>query len=305
VILLKDKAKVAELIPEFSPASLLFLANDIPAEKIHAMLRAGPVIVKPVSGAGSMGTTILRNEANLATLLRVLPAVSIPSYMGGGRWIVQAMAPGRLVSMEGFALGGAVRILGCTDRRKIGHTETAARFPVDQSLPAAELERARRAVHELIARSGFLNGYFHIEFIIEPGSCSLIDANMGRVGGGAIAEQLALSFGRDPVEIFRHILQVTLFGGEGADPAMYSRKPQESFAGFYGLGHRDEIESLQLPEGLPYYHTQILGRGAQVSPMGENDWAWIGIVSGLSADAEKALDRIRIKTKTGEYPPCY
>ncbi len=305
VILLKDKAKVIELIPEYSPASVLFRTREIPTEKIRALLENGPVIVKPVAGAGAMGTTIMRKVDDLYGLAAALSTVTIPSYMGGDRWLAQAMAQGGLVSFEGFVQRGEVRILGCTDRRKVGQTESAARFPVDSTLPHLEMQRAKEAIHALVSRSGFRNGYFHIEFIIEPGSCSLIDANMGRVGGGAIAEQLALSYGHDPMEIFRHILQITLFEGEGADRSLYSTKPKESFAIFYGLAHHDEIESLQLPSGLPYYHTQILGTGAKVYPMGENDWAWIGIVSGFSSDTEKALKLISIKTKTGEFPPCY
>jgi len=64
------------------------------------------------------------------------------------------------------------------------------------------LSRAITGVLTLIERSRYLHGYFHIEFIVDGRACTLIDANIESIGGGAVAEQIALAYGHDPIDIF-------------------------------------------------------------------------------------------------------
>lgn len=54
------------------------------------------------------------------------------------------------------------------------------------------------------------------------------------------------------------------------------------------------------PEPGSCLHTRILGNGAKASPIGHDDWSWIGILSGISGQAESAAGRIRIVTDEGE-----
>ena len=305
---LKDKNWVAELIPEFSPASVSFNGRDLSQNvhnKIAALFELSPqVIVKPISGAGGFATIYLQGREEAATLARRIAEHRVPSYMGEERWIAQPVVKGELVSVEGFALDGRTHVLGFSNRKKVGSTETAARFPVDNRLGAAAREQAVKACDLLVRRSGFANGYFHIEFMITAQDAFMIDANMGRVGGGALAEQLALAHGLSPEQVFRHILEVTLF----PDPELghpYVSKPKETYAVFYGIQEAARLERVLLPSGFNGFHTQILGQGAQVSALGANDWAWVGIFSGLAAEVEARVDEIRIVTEKGELAPQY
>lgn len=306
VIRLKDKGAVAKLVPEFSPASLKFDSSDIPFGQIANLMREpgnSGVFVKLALGAGALGTFTVKTFEEIELIPKKIKSMDLPPHVADGGWIAQSFVCGSLVSIEGYCLSGEPRFLGFTSRRKVGATESAARFPIDKTLPVRIRDRAQAAVRTLIWRSGFRNGYFHIEFIINEQDCYLIDANMGRVGGGAIAEQLAISFGTSPLQVFKHILEITLFGKEESD--LYTSSPKESYAIFYGLDHRDRVQDVTVPLSPGCFHTQILDRGTEVPPMGENDWSWVGILAGPALEAEQAIQKTRVKTETGLYAPCY
>jgi hypothetical protein len=302
---LKDKNWVAQILPEFSPASVSFSGRDIPHALIAALFELSPqVIVKPISGAGGFGTIYLRGREEAASLEARISAHTVPSCMGEERWIAQPVVKGELVSVEGFSINGQVHTLGFSNRKKVGCTETAARFPVCSTLGPAAVEQAKKACELLVKRAKFLNGYFHIEFMMTAQDAFMIDANMGRVGGGAIAEQLALAFGLKPRDVFRHILEVTLF----SDPELghpYVGTPKETFAVFYGIDHADRLLRVSLPEGHKGNHTQILDSGSPVAALGANDWSWVGILSGLAGDVEETMKSIKVHTEQGEFAPIY
>lgn len=303
---LKDKNWVAELIPEFSPASVSFSGRDIPHSKIAALFELSPqVIVKPISGAGGFATIYLRGREEAESLARRIAEHRVPSFMGEERWIAQPVVKGELVSVEGFALGGRIHVLGFSNRKKIGSTETAARFPVDSRLGPAAREQAVKACELLVRRSGFENGYFHIEFMVTAQDAFMIDANVGRVGGGAIAEQLALAHGLSPVQVFRHILEVTLFPDSELGHPYTSQPPKETYAVFYGVSENAQLNHVRLPESFRGFHTQILGNGSAVSALGANDWSWVGILSGLASEVEEKINEIRVVTEKGELAPQY
>ncbi|MBX9766806.1 MAG: ATP-grasp domain-containing protein [Bdellovibrionales bacterium] len=305
---LKDKFWVVDLIPEYSPSSVTFGANSIPVPELKALFEESPaVFFKPLSGAGALGTFKLESRAEIKTLKQKIASLDIPSYMGNGDWIAQPFYDGKLISVEGYAHAGKVHILGFSDRKKIGSTESAARFPIDISLPIRTREKATRSIRDLVRKSKFQNGYFHIEFLVSDTFVVLIDANMGRVGGGAIAEQLAIAYGVQPVQVFQHLIQLTLFPERlnGSSPELYRERAQETYAIFYGLDQEEWIESVIVPSGIPCFHTQILGSGSKVSAMGTNDWAWIGIISGKVSDTMESIDKIKILTRTGERQPCF
>lgn len=306
VVPLKDKAWVAGLIPEYSPPSVSFSGSKLPYIDIVTLFQDGKnrVIVKPVSGAGGFATLYLNTIHDLAQLEQRLNQQNVPHSMGKGEWIAQTVAIGELVSVEGFVARGEMRILGISNRKKIGCTESGASFPVDNSISLEARSVMTQACEALVKRAGFTRGYFHIEFMVNENEAWLIDANMGRVGGGAIAEQLATAFALAPTAIFRHLLKITLFPDE-PNFSPYQNTPQATLALLYGIDHPDRLLRLNLPASFSGFHTQILGNGSNISAMGTNDWAWIGIVSGLKDDVEKTIDKISIQTEKGEFAPSY
>lgn len=314
VPLLKDKGQVAQLIPEFSPPTCAFdLAHGLPVEWIHCTLQSYPaLIIKPSAGAGAKGVHFVQRDSDLGQLTLALRSDAVPSSMLSGGWLAQACLPGKLASLEGYALQGQTRHLGFTSRKKVGFTESAASFPADATLSPKQRASAKLAAETLIQRSGFKNGYFHIEFIFDDegdqGECRLIDANMGRLGGGPVGELLALSYGIDPVCIYQHVLEVSLLGQESRDiypGGSDSCKLRESHAILYGLKTGGELGGVEIPQDSHCFHTQLLGPGAHVSPMGTDDWSWVGVLTGLRQDTLRTASQLKIHTAEGVFHAYY
>lgn len=310
VTLLKDKVAVQRLVPEFSPRSLDFELATVPKDELHALLSDGHgVIIKPVDSAGGLGLIHLRDESDVASLGRSRTLESLPHALLRGRWIAQSFVPGDLISAEGFVLNGFPRIIGFSKRKKVAATESASTFPADALLDPAARATADDAVKKLIERSGFKHGYFHIEFIARGPRCTLIDANVGRMGGGSVGEQVALAYELDPVDVYKHVILTSLFPEklEGT-PESFVPPPgglHETFAVLYGLEKGGRLRALRVPKGESVFHTQILGIGADVSPMGRDDWSWIGILSGRTDDLPPIVRGIEIVTDDGVFTPYY
>lgn len=299
---LKDKGFSFKLVPEYIPITIGFRAGQIPQDEILDLLGIFKILIaKPALGAGGTGVLRLETPEDAARLPAHIAGCRLPEELDSGRWIVQAFATGPLFSLEGYVIEGRINYLGFTGRRKVGMTETGAGFPIDPGLDPSVQKNAKRAVGILVERSGFRNGYFHVEFIECGDSCHMIDPNVGRPGGGPVAELLALSYNVPPSEIYKHALQVGLFHSDTGNPYGDLSRRRETDAVLYGLKNGGTIRDVILPEPGSCLHTRIVGNGAKASPVGQDDWSWIGILSGLSGQAESAAGRIRIVTDEGEF----
>jgi hypothetical protein len=117
-----------------------------------------------------------------------------------------------------------------------------------------------------------------------------------------------MSYGVDPIAIYEHALEISLFGRESRNPynqAVSQDQVQSTFSVLYGLEKGGELLDLSFPSDVRVYHTQILEKGAHASAMGSDDWSWIGIVTGLRRDTETAISQLRIRTPQGEFPAYY
>ena len=312
ILKLKNKGLAYTLTPEYSPASLVFRPSDMSPQD-HLRLaqlfrRAGKLILKPSAGAGAIGIFTVTSELQLTQIQQTIASKNVPDHFVHDEWMAQAYIPGELVSLEGYVVAGKTTTLGFTNRVKVHATESRASFPVDESLKPRQRAKALQAVHALVQRSGFRNGYFHIEFLLSGDDAVLIDANMGRLGGGPVGELLALSYGVDPIAIYEHALEVCLFGKESHSPYVHAEiegKKQGAHSVLYGLEHGGDLLGVSFPSHARVYHTQLLDRGTHASPMGTDDWSWIGIVSGLESDTEAAVRGLKISTSSGEFPACY
>jgi len=79
----------------------------------------------------------------------------------------------------------------------------------------------------------------------------------------------------------------------------------ETFAILYGPEKGGPLRSERLPEPLTTFHTQVLGVGAKVSPMGRDDWSWISIICGRTKDSVRVASGIEIITDEGAFKPFY
>lgn len=301
---LKDKSHVAMLLEEFSPPTVDFARGQAPLDDIARLFDEGSkVIVKPTHGAGAAGVFVLHDRDELEGLEQRLASQRLPAHLDSGRHVAQRFVQGALMSAEGYVLDGEITLLGFTDRSKVGATESRASFPADARLSRGAAAMTTWALHELVRRSYFWNGYFHVEFIVDGDHAWVIDANVGRLGGGPIGDLLSLSYGVPPVDIYRHVLDVSLFHREPAAPYRGPRREASSI--LYGLASGGPVERVAVARPIRSRHTVMIDGGDVVSPMGSDDWSWVGILTGLADETLSDIDAISIHSNGQSHRPCY
>ncbi|HWP45072.1 MAG TPA: hypothetical protein VNO14_17650 [Blastocatellia bacterium] len=302
---LKDKGVVYGIVPEHSPPSVLFTAQRIPHDRIKSLFRqCGAVIVKARRASGGLGAITLQSPEEVARLDDLLPRCVIPEHLAPDLWMAQGFVEGELVSLEGYVCDCVPRFLGFSGRKKIGMSESRIIFPWDENLSQEARSEAKAAVCQLMARSGFDYGYFHIEFLVKGDRALLIDANVGRIGGGGLGEQIAISYGITPKALHSHILALSI---ERRDPGfeLFESPRRPTISAMYGIPVEAELKSVRLPESLRCLHTQILDDGQMVPQMGRDNYAWIGIISGESDEILIEAPRIKILTSEGEFAAVF
>lgn len=299
VMSLKSKNQVCRIIPEFSPKNMEFDTKAISKEKLESFIgECERAIIKPEATAGGVGTFEVTPSSNLEDVLSEVRKCDFGTHLNSSKWLLQEFLQGSLYSYEGYVTKGQVHFLGVSSRKKIGQTESQVKFPVDFSLSKETLSRAKEAISILIQRSGFANGYFHIEFIATSRGPLIIDANMGRVGGGSIVQQLALSFHTDTVFVMEHIIKNSLFCDE-PNESPFVFPPDLTFGLAYGAQKNTFLEEIYIPKNSNLLHTQLLNVGQLVPAMGDNNWSWIGIICGKDSDMNRHLTDIKLRTKDG------
>ncbi len=306
VIRLKGKDAVSALIPEFSPHTFP-ITPETTLESLVQFLETNESqdwILKPSDAAGAIGLQRLnRNEANLGNIQNRIAASSVAEHLRPEQWVLQEWAKGELFSVEGFVHQGKIEFIGCNGRTKIGNTEASLFFPYEPKLSPGIWEQAQQAVTTLVQRSGFENGYFHTEFIQTSDRPVLIDANIGRLGGGPLGEILAESHSVPVVDVYAHVIAVTL-GLDALSP--YLERARREITGIcYGIPNEAKIHRVDLGQAHDFSHTRIVGAGELVKPMGENNWSWVGILTGPTETIHSAARSIRIETSGGWVDACY
>lgn len=299
---LHNKARVQELIPEFCLPSIIFSQKNIPYVEIQSFLKTHhKLIVKPTTSAGSIGVFTLANEHSLDQLNSLINKQMVQA----DEWIAQKFVNGVLVSLEGFVKNRILNLIGFSERLKFQGTEAVSVFPV--FIKEETVRKAEDAIRALINRSNYMNGYFHSEFILTNETCFLVDANFGRVGGGGVSEQLAIAFGKNPVEIYAHIVDITLFHGQQhSEKSIYdSITPIQTTNINYGLMKPTMVYNIELPTSKNFYHTQVIENNSFAPLYGENNLSWIGMVSSKSENIYQEVDQIKIITPNGIEKPYY
>jgi predicted ATP-grasp superfamily ATP-dependent carboligase len=306
VITLKSKVRVAELVPEHGPESL---AIDLSAPAMlgldDLLARHRRLVVKPSHGAGGLGVSFVDGPGASRDLRSRLEALALPSRVCRDGFLAQAYVAGELVSLEGYVEQGGLHVLGYTDRTKIGLTECGSRHPVDGRVPRDAARAIERAIADLVERSGLERGYLHAEFILGGDGPRLIDANVGRLGGGPVGELLAWSHRAPPEDVYRHAIEVGVLGRASASPYLSPELRRSSAAVLYGLERGGRLLGLDVPLVDGVRHTAVLGSGDRVPAMGTDDWAWIGVLTGVEQAIGAALAGLRIHTTVGVEAPCW
>lgn len=302
---MSDKGSAYQASPDSFPPTVLFDGRDPPIRLLTDKVREeGAFVCKPCRAAGGDGIVLVSTPEEVARL----PEQLDPRFIEQ-RWIAQCAVQGTLLSLEGYVISGAVRILGLSVRSRYGFSEVTNEFPRAGTAVGKEVEPAVGAIQRrFLQATGFRNGYFHSEYLLDSrGRAFLIDPNLGRIGGGGIFHQIVTSFSLTPEVVLAHVLDVTLFGQSHLDgERLYQSPCRPSYFVQYGLREAARLVELRLPAPVTgAFHTTIARPGAQLPAHGRNNRSQIGIVSGDPAQVKRFVEAIEIVTDTGTQRPFY
>lgn len=304
---LASKYAVGKLIPEHVPAEVQISFSEekfvLPWLNTH---ENNKVILKPAIGSGALATTTLHLEPDRDPTHTIKSAISASGAESHETlpWIIQAYCSGVLVSMEGFVQGGKTVFLGLSRRERVRFTEVANHFPDDSSIPCVVQEKIQVAIHDLVNRSGFDNGFFHCEFIATDTTAYLIDANMGRLGGATIVEQVAMAYGFSPSSVLQHAALLPL--GLAASIPKYdpAARARNTLSYWYGLEEVSVIRGWEIPV-ISSIHTPVASPGSRIEPVGVSDYSWVGMLTGYTDIVQQEINLIRVKTDHGDRVPVF
>lgn len=308
---LTDKSAVYHMIPEFSSPSLIFTLSDISQKSIEQFFSQhkdiNEFMLKPSVSSGAVGISILNKEADFEEIKQLIDSAGIEG-ISKQHWIIQPRIAGRLHSLEGYVANGKISFLGFSRRARKHLTEIVTEFPVDNELPSRIQKKCHDAVQTLIERSRYMNGYFHCEFIInvENETAYFIDGNMGRAAGGPTVLQIALTYGKNPIDIFTHIIDLGLLQGKNSSDFSYGKRDDKQMLSIrYCLGEPAIVFGVTLPSDMTSFHVQVAGDNKKVPAVGVSDSAWIGFIVGYKEKVLSDIQKIIIETDKGSMRPFY
>lgn len=302
---LKDKGNVYRLVPEYSPPSIAFDSHSIPFDKLKQFFAEyGRIIFKANCSSGGHGSFLL-DDYDEDVIKQSIAGSGIPSHLKPDQWMAQVAIDGELISLEGYSHHGTIQFIGFSGRKKVGMTESIVIFPYAEQISRHVQAQAKEAVSILLSRAGFMNGYFHVEFLITNKNAYLIDANIGRIGGGGMSEQFASTFGANPDDIYRHILALSLDSTDLDGQRLYNQANFKTWSAMYGVPEKATVNKVIVPDDFPCFHTRIISYGTTVPPMGVDNYSWIGIVSGRKEDVDHYASQIVIETSEGIFKAVF
>lgn len=141
---------------------------------------AFPAFVKPMKSFFSIGAQRIETSAELREAKRKwaeLDAFFMPLdrllrrhvgvEIGTTRLIAEGLLKGAQVTVEGYAYGGDVHILGVVDSIFFPDTLAFSRFDYPSALPEAVQERMADIAKRLMSGLGFDNGMFNVEMMYD------------------------------------------------------------------------------------------------------------------------------------------
>jgi biotin carboxylase len=197
---------------------------------------AFPAFVKPMKSFFSIGAQRIETAAELHEVKRKwaeLDAFFMPLdrllqrhagvEIGTTRLIAEGLLEGAQVTVEGYAYGGEIHILGVVDSIFFPDTLAFSRFDYPSALPDAVQERMADIARLLMSGLGFDNGMFNVEM--------MYDAREDRIAVIEINPRMASQF----ADLYEKVdgtnaYEVLLDLGSGVRPSPKRREGKYRFA---------------------------------------------------------------------------
>jgi biotin carboxylase len=208
-------------------------------------LAGAPIVIKPVTGAGSAGVRLIRNDADLRATW---------DSIGGLKWwalldnpenavIAEAVLPGSEFSVEAMSVDGRHEILAITGKLTTGEPE----FVELGHWQPAELGLDQRAAVvnrtiEILDAIGHRTGPSHTEVMVDGLNVGLIETHT-RFGGDQIWELTQLTTGR-------HFATETIFALLGLPAPEPGNRHGAAAIRKLDWAHPDHIDAIERREGV-------------------------------------------------------
>ncbi|MFE5549496.1 ATP-grasp domain-containing protein [Streptomyces sp. NPDC056534] len=171
------RTRLREAGVDSTPSALVTTAAEV-----HRFVRAHglPCIVKPASGAGSVGITLLTHEADIEPSIRRATATSDEA-------VVEPFHTGRQFSVEAMSEDGDHQIVAVT--RKLSDPQTLVELGhiVPADLTDEHQTQIYHYVTRLLTTLGISFGPTHTELVLTPDGPRVIETHL-RMGGGQIPQ---------------------------------------------------------------------------------------------------------------------
>ena len=185
---------------------------------------APTIIIKPISGAGSVGVKQIKSQSELETLCQTLDSTTISNYM-----VEKLIDSDLLYSVETLSVNHTHHVLAMSLSAMVGYPYTLSSHTI---VPPYDLDHAlRNCIAKLVRRFldtiGLVNGAAHTEVKVDQHGQPYIIESQTRVGGDRIWRM---------VELTTNVLQIDLALKNFIAPISLQSFPQaNSVAGFFSL----------------------------------------------------------------------
>jgi len=214
-----------------------------------------PCFLKPVKGSFSIMTRRLKSQDDLSRFMH-RPAVGefleyyvhlfdtllgfCPEIETGARYfLAEEFLPGTQVTVEGYAVGIEVRILGVVDSVLDPGTGSFRRFDYPSRLSPGLIARLEEIAARAVRYLGWQDGFFNVEMMIDPTETRLSILEVNPRLCGQFAD---LHFHVDGVSTYRTLLDLAL-----GRPVKERGSPNYGAASSFPLRVFEPTRALDLP----------------------------------------------------------
>ncbi len=187
--LLHDKPALRALLNEQGIGPVRTVTRPTAAELRDFVKAAGPAVLKPTMGSGSLGVRRIASVAEVDEAWAWREAFGLDDFMAE-EWLV-----GEELSVETFSLAGAHTVVAVTGK-ETGQGVVELGHVVPAPLDGAERQAVVSTVEALLDAVGLVDGPAHTELILTAAGPRVIESHSRR-GGDRINELVRLVHGVD------------------------------------------------------------------------------------------------------------
>lgn len=270
----KFQARVAQraFVPEAVPA---FAQVDVTQLRALPTGLSMPAFVKPVKSFFSIGAGRVTSQDDLSSAQarwagmtqffrpfeRILEAYT-PYTVGSNLLLVEEALCGVQVTLEGYARGDHVYILGIVDSIMYPDTIAFERFEYPSSLPEPVQQRMGEITRRLMRGIGYQDGMFNIEFMYDPETQAIriIEVNP------RMASQFADLYEKvDGASSYQIVLDLA----SGVEPRWSRGQGSYAFAASCVLRTFEDMVVRSLPGGKTIRDVEALFPGCRIELFGQ------------------------------------